>query len=664
MTDERINTGYAALQTDSGDVPVQVSGVAIGENDVTRGGSGKETLWPPETLKASAEGLMGQPLATDTNHTADDPKAQTPVEAIAGEITWSGYKPGVGVLYEAEVDDPDLATKIANGRVEVSPLVSRELEALESGDADYKATDITRWRDLALVAQGAAPSNEITVGSNPMKAEALHAAIESLQADLTPPEDVQEHAQEVLEWRDEYDVSAMTDTGWDRAEQLASGEELSVDDVQEISAWFARHGSEEYSLNDEGMDPWTDNGRVAIKGWGGPPMRSWIMDKREQLVDDGELEALSAEALMEVAGVEFDGTAEGDLDESEIPTEGYESHYLYPGDTKSESSYPVVSGDGMLMRGNVDAAHQLGARGDVDGERHDERLMALAQEFDTPPEWSMDDAESMADIGDLSEDTLVSWNSSGDRDAYGMVVDVREEGDEPLDGEIDGDVTVDPPAALIEVHTPGTDGWNATDTMVGHKPDTLSVVDSLPDPESLAQSDDGPNGGGAQSSVAADSEETMSELTDDEKAILQAAEGVDEPTEALNEYAATEQAEIVEQHDYEAMQDNIESVRGVMEEALMDRTDLKESTVAALGFEALRSEFETEDGDLDAEALVQHPETGDPEEGEDEALGEDADVAKAEALYADMDTFGVDHEDTICETLGVDDFEDAEEVLN
>jgi len=353
---ERITTGHEVLSVDSGDVPSQdtfvVNGIAIGEGDTTIGGSGKKTYWPKDTLKEAADALEGQPLATDTNHTADNPKAQTPVEAIAGEVTWAGYKDGVGVLYEAEVDDEDLAKKIQNGRLEVSPLVSREIEAMEDGPAPFKATEIARWRDLALVANGAAPSNSIEPGEAPA-AEALHETIAALQEgiDLTPPEDVQGHAQDVLDWRDDEDknVQGMTDTGWNRAEQLASGEELSVNDIQEIAAWFARHGEDEYSLNEEGMNPWEDNGRVAIKGWGGPPMRSWVMDKREELTDMGELEAMSAEALKEVAGVEFDGTATGSLDESEIPNDDYESHYLYPEDTKTESGYPVVDADGNLL---------------------------------------------------------------------------------------------------------------------------------------------------------------------------------------------------------------------------------------------------------------------------------------------------------------------------
>jgi hypothetical protein len=740
MTNERINTAYAALAVDSGDVPAQdttlVHGVALGEGDVTIGGSGKQTYWPEETLRDAAEGLQGQPLATDTDHTADDPSQQTPIDAVAGEVTWSGYAPGVGVVYEAEVDDESLAEKIANGRLEVSPLVARDLEPREEGDAEFEATAIHRWRDLALVTNGAAPSNEVAVGESPMQAEALHGTIEALQEgiDLTPPEAAQDHAQDVLDWREEYDVDAMTDTGWSRAEQLASGDELSANDVQEISAWFARHGSEEYELNEEGMDPWRDNGRVAIKGWGGPAMRDWIGPKRERLTEMGELEAMSAEALKEVAGVTFDSTGTGSLDESEIPNDDYRSHYLYPDATKTDSAYPVVDGEGVLRKGNVDSAWSLGARGHADEGTHDQRLMRLADEFDSPPEWSMDDAESMADMTDLSEDDLVEWESSGGT-AQGRIVDLRDEGDADYDDEIDGDVTVSPPAALIEIVGMDDGEIVGQDTMVAHKPDTLTVIEEseveamskhgdmdenmaeVPDEfvfgnpgEAVEKAQemglDGPSdeiihshGEGDDtvfmpgathgdlmdmidgeeamwsddpvwaSSVAAETTTTTSDTTmnDTEKAILSAAEDVENPTEALNEYAATEQATIVEQSEYEAMQDNVASVRGVMEEALQERTDLKESTVSALDFEALRAEFETEDGGLDAEALVQNPETGDPdvEESGVEALGDDADVDKAEALYHDYQTFETEGlKEDITEALGVSDFEDAEEVLN
>lgn len=85
------------------------------------------------------------------------------------------------------------------------------------------------------------------------------------------------------------------------------------------------------------------------------------------------------------------------------------------------------------------------------------------------------------DVGDR-----VAWEASGG-EAYGTIVELRETGDDPLDDEIDGDVTVDPPAAQIEVFQPDPEEgeWVGSGTMVGHRvdTDTLSKIDSFPSDE-------------------------------------------------------------------------------------------------------------------------------------------------------------------------------------
>jgi len=133
------------------------------------------------------------------------------------------------------------------------------------------------------------PLNE----DNPDVQEQFQASFNQ-DVDLTPPESAQNNAQRVLDWRDdsEKNVQGMNETGWDRARQLASGEELSPQDVQEIYAWFARHGPEEGELNEDipEDEPWRDNGRVAILGWGGETMREWVGPKRRRLTELGELE--------------------------------------------------------------------------------------------------------------------------------------------------------------------------------------------------------------------------------------------------------------------------------------------------------------------------------------------------------------------------------------
>jgi len=54
--------------------------------------------------------------------------------------------------------------------------------------------------------------------------------------------------------------------------------------------------------------------------------------------------------------ITYDGTMDGDLDESAIPNDKYEDHYVFDADTKSESSFPLVDADGNLRRENVIAA--------------------------------------------------------------------------------------------------------------------------------------------------------------------------------------------------------------------------------------------------------------------------------------------------------------------
>lgn len=155
------------------------------------------------------------------------------------------------------------------------------------------------------------------------------------------------------------------------------------------------------------------------------------------LTGDGSYEtstSLSADdASRTVAGVTFTGLRTGKLDESEIPNDDYESHYLYPADTKSDSSYPVVDGDGYLRRGNVEAAHKLGARGDVDDDEHDNKVKRLNEVFadasnhtapidsnvfdtdshtQTMSDGSSDGAAPAIDVGDLTVDAIAAENDA------------------------------------------------------------------------------------------------------------------------------------------------------------------------------------------------------------------------------------------------------------
>lgn len=307
----------------------------------------------------------------------------------------------------------------------------------------------------------------------------------------------------------------------------------------------------------------------------------------------------------------------------------------------------------QIARGRVDVSPSVALeRGEEDPERDAERVAAvvdyldlaivadgahasasiqpgtaeaLARHFDVG-------VEALADAADVRQGTLVRWTSSGDRPAYGRVEEVRTDGDAALDDEIDGDQTIQPPAALVEVHRPdGDGGFEPSGTMVGHtlNTDTLTVIDELPDPESLANHPEGDDGShdGAGSSTPDDgtqSDPLMDNITDAERELLAAARQLDDPmvvetaaAERLSEHEelieaaeATDEPTVVSEPDYDTLEARVDEVRTVLADALQEQTGLSEPTVEAMPFEALAAEFEGDDGALDVESLAQSPETG------------------------------------------------------
>jgi hypothetical protein len=78
--------------------------------------------------------------------------------------------------------------------------------------------------------------------------------------------------------------------------------------------------------------------------------------------------------------------------------------------------------------------------------------------------------------------SFVSWNSAGGR-ARGKIERVIREGSLDVPNT---DFTInaeeDDPAVLIRVYREVRDGWEPTDTVVGHKSSTLTLIDPLPAP--------------------------------------------------------------------------------------------------------------------------------------------------------------------------------------
>lgn len=92
------------------------------------------------------------------------------------------------------------------------------------------------------------------------------------------PQGATNNAKRMLEWRDKYGrdvVTAGTPTGWQRANQLAKREPLSLDTVKRVHSFLSRHEDNAVISDQYKGEPWKDKGYVAYNLWGGKAMASW-----------------------------------------------------------------------------------------------------------------------------------------------------------------------------------------------------------------------------------------------------------------------------------------------------------------------------------------------------------------------------------------------------
>ena len=129
-------------------------------------------------------------------------------------------------------------------------------------------------------------------------------ALKQEDVDTTPPQDVRDAAQTALDTRDdpEVDVSGCgTQTGWTRANQLASGESLSEETINRIVSFLSRHlaqAPDDLSTLDRDSCQ-----RVMIQAWGGRPGLRWAESVQEQLAN---LHGLGVEAYRRAWAAKFE----------------------------------------------------------------------------------------------------------------------------------------------------------------------------------------------------------------------------------------------------------------------------------------------------------------------------------------------------------------------
>lgn len=215
--------------SDDDSPPYTIHGVALGANDVTHGSSGVKKLWPSDELQKAAETLQGTNLVVDHDNSAN---------GVVGQVTKSGYKDSVGVIYEAELYDNNLADKVKNGLLEVSIRgYHLDVDDMEENDDGVKIVEDIEFDNLSIVPKGAAPSNTLQLGE--------HAELSA--AELAAFTDTLDELQEIdlsdfVQWDDNHGIVFAIDDNTATVEvmeeidekwrSVGRQEEVSLDDLE------------------------------------------------------------------------------------------------------------------------------------------------------------------------------------------------------------------------------------------------------------------------------------------------------------------------------------------------------------------------------------------------------------------------------------------------
>ena len=138
---------------------LKVHGVALGENDITVGHLSKSRkLWQPDVLEEASDLLEGKDIVVDHENKSAYQKI--------GEITDSGYKEGVGVIYEGVVMSDELEPKIERNWLDVSPRIVHSEDSEEITENTEAPQEIYDFANLSVVRKGASHSNELLPGEH------------------------------------------------------------------------------------------------------------------------------------------------------------------------------------------------------------------------------------------------------------------------------------------------------------------------------------------------------------------------------------------------------------------------------------------------------------------------------------------------------------------
>jgi HK97 family phage major capsid protein/HK97 family phage prohead protease len=290
------------------------------------------------------------------------------------------------------------------------------------------------------------------------------ANVNGTEIDLMPTDGMRTEAQRYRDWKADGEQGG-TEVAANRARQILSGDELSPDTVITMAAWFARH---EVDKQGEGFSPDEDGypspGRVAWAAWGGDAGQTWSNSKADRIKELQERSAMEMERpYPNEHAARLQDPAQYDSLRRVNDEGGTGVDFIY-GIKEGESELQAIR-----FRSSVFTADEA-------------RAWLADHDFDAIEfEEATGDGEgrSRAAADELTEGDFVRWDSSGGT-AQGRIEHIMREGTLGVPGtEFSIDATPEDPAALIRIYSEGDDGWEATETMVGHKFSTLNKIDAL-----------------------------------------------------------------------------------------------------------------------------------------------------------------------------------------
>ena len=280
-----------------------------------------------------------------------------------------------------------------------------------------------------------------------------------------PTESMREEARRYRAWKEE-GYKGGTDVAARRASQILSGDELSDNTIVTMSAWFARHEVDKKAEGfNSGEDGYPSPGRVAWAAWGGDAGKSWA----DALVE-----------RMDRAMVTGDG-------DRPYPNE-HAARLRDPDQYDEFRRRNDGGGDGVDFIFGIKEGED-GAELQAIRFRLSKFTAAEARAWLDERDYEVMEFEEAtgdrAKPDELKVGDFVSWNSSGGR-ARGKIERIVRDGsiDVP-DSSFSIEGGEDDPAALIRVYRQGDDGWQGTDTKVGHKFSTLTKIEALREMEEV-----------------------------------------------------------------------------------------------------------------------------------------------------------------------------------